>query len=498
MSKLLSKEEVQNKINKVYGKNNYLLISDYKGTSKEIIVKHKCGYQYTIKKANKFLNENSCLCPKCNTIKKHSTRRKSEKEIKELIEKETNNEYSYISGYIDSKTKIKIKHNKCNNIFECTPHMFLGKYKTRCPICANKNRGKYLLKENYLNSILDKDYEWLEDYKGNNKSKHLIKHLLCGNTYEVRPNDFQQGYRCPFCSNKESDKEKELLEFIKSIYNGNILTNCKDIIKPYELDIYIPDKNIAFEFNGLYWHSDKFKDNNYHLNKTEECKKLGIQLIHIFEDEWDNKKDIIKTKIIYILGLSKAKRIYGRSKLLSIKEINNTIKNDFLDKNHIQGRDYNTELNLGLFYNDLLVSVMTFCKLRINLGNKESKEGYYELSRFATDINYNIVGGFGKLFSYFKNTYDFNSIITYADRRWSEGNLYYKNGFILDHISKPNYFYITKGFNKRYNRFNFAKYKLKTKFKEYYRDDLTEKEIMKLAGYNRIYDCGTLVFKYKV
>jgi very-short-patch-repair endonuclease len=498
LPKKLTKEDIQNKIDNEYGKGEYILLSDFNGTKNPITVKHKCGFEYEIKRSNNFLNEHRQVCPKCNNTssKSHSTKHKSEDEIRDLIKESTNNEYEYISGYKNSNTKMKVKHITCGNIFEVTPHMFLGSKKTRCPICSNKNRGSHLRNVDYLQDIIKEGYVWLEDYKGSNKEKHLIKHLDCGYEYYVRPNDFQQGYRCPHCHKKFSNEEKELLDFIKSFYNKTIITNTKDVISPYELDIYLPEDKIAIEFDGLYWHSEKFLNKDYHYLKTKLCNEKGIRLIHIFEDEWyyEYKRVITKSKIKYILKCSyDLPKIYARNCEVR-PEVNFKEKNDFLVKNHIQGRDMSS-IRLGLYYKGKLVSLMTFGKLRISLGNKhyKSSDDSYELIRFASDINYIVIGAFSKLFNYFINNYDVNTIITYADIRWSEGNIY-NDIFTLDHISKPSYSY-TDGI-RRHNRFQFRKQRLKELFPEYYDEKLTEFQIMDKTKYYRIWDCGNYVYKY--
>ena len=139
---------------------------------------------------------------------------------------------------------------------------------------------------------------------------------------------------------------------------------------------------------------------------------------------------------------------------------------------------------------------MTFCKPRISLGHKKTSYDY-ELSRYATSYNYRVVGGFGKLFTYFKNNYEWKAIITYADRRWSDGNLYEKCGFELNHVSAPNYWY-TRGYPKnREHRFKYRKQKLKKLFPNLYDENKTEKQMMKEAGYYRIWDCGNLVYIYE-
>ena len=166
----------------------------------------------------------------------------------------------------------------------------------------------------------------------------------------------------PYLSNN-SYCEKEVIEFVKSIYNGVIINNNRKIIAPYELDIYLPEKKLAIEFDGLFWHNDKSgKDKNYHLDKTEKCEKQGIQLIHIFEDEWIEKQIIVKSIIKSKIGIYD-KKIYARK--CQIKEIAIKDKNDFLRMNHLQGEDH-SQIKLGLFYENELVSVMTFGKPRFN------------------------------------------------------------------------------------------------------------------------------------
>jgi hypothetical protein len=154
-----------------------------------------------------------------------------------------------------------------------------------------------------------------------------------------------------------------------------------------------------------------------------------------------------------------------------------------LNKYHIQGKD-NSNIKLGAFYNNELISVMTFSLGSIAKGSKSIK-GIYELSRFCSNYNYHIPGIASKLLTYFKQNYDWKEIFSYADRRWSNGNLYKKIGFQLWSITKPNYFYI-KGLN-RIHRFNLRKRPDEPK-------DITEWVLRQNEGYYRVYDCGHLKF----
>ena len=256
-----------------------------------------------------------------------------------------------------------------------------------------------------------------------------------------------------------------------------------------EIDIYIPEKKFAIEFDGLYWHCEKnIEDKNYHLNKTNECEKLGINLIQIFEDEWMNKIEICKSRIKSVLGIIDVK-IPARK--CTISEIDNKTAKQFINSNHSQGY-IGGKINYGLFYNNELLSVMTFSTLRKNLGNK-NEENVYELLRFCNKINTTVVGGASKLFQHFIKEVKPKKIISYCDRRWGNGNMYEQLGFKLDHLSQPSYFYVIG--RERKNRFCYRKDILISKYgcpKE-----MTEHEFCLKNHWYRIYDCGTKVFCYE-
>lgn len=294
----------------------------------------------------------------------------------------------------------------------------------------------------------------------------------------------QKSIPCTTCNPLQkpfSNAEKEICDFIKDNFTGEIITNEKKIIKG-ELDIYIPELNLAIEYNGVYWHSELFKDDNYHLRKTNLCYEQNIQLIHIFEDEWERKEDIVKSRILNLLS-NTPNKIYARK--CEIREVNdNKTIREFLNDNHIQGF-VGSRVKIGLFYDNILVSLMTFGNLRKNLGNA-SIEGKYELLRFCNKINTNVVGGASKILKYFINKYKPESVLTYADRRWSVGSMYQQLGFDFIADTPPNYFYVMG--KQRFNRFNFRKDVL---VKEGYDQTLTEREIMLSRGYYRIYDCGS-------
>lgn len=296
---------------------------------------------------------------------------------------------------------------------------------------------------------------------------------------------------CLNCNKKKTfTKNIELLSnfFLENNIEFNL--NDRKLLNGKELDFYLPKYNLAIEYNGIYWHSNAFiNDKNYHLNKTELCEKQNIQLLHIFEDEMLYQESIIKSIIKSKLGIYD-QRIYARK--CEIKEVNdNQLIREFLNDNHIQGF-IGSKIRLGLFYENELVSLMTFGKKRIALGSKITKEGEYELLRFCNKLNTQIIGGAGKLFKFFIKNYDPKSILTFADRRYSQGKLYKKLGFEFKKYTKPNYFYVKSGVVKRFNRFKFRKSIL---IKEGYDPNKTEYEIMSERGFFQLFDSGNMKFE---
>jgi len=292
---------------------------------------------------------------------------------------------------------------------------------------------------------------------------------------------------CTICypiNENVSIKEKELLKFIKTIYTDTIIENYRDVL---EIDIFLPNLNIGIEFNGLYWHSDKFSKKERHLEKLNYFKEKNIKIYYIWEDDWDFKQEIVKSQIKNWLNKT-TEKIYARKcKYEEIYDIDLIRK--FLNENHIQGFIHSTK-KVGLFYNNELVSLMTFDKKE---GRKTLNENEWNLSRFCSKINFNVVGGFTKLLKNFINNNNINRIITYADKEWSDGNVYLNNDFVLINESKVSYKYLVN--NKRIHKQNYTKKKLLRNFN--CDEKLTEREITNKHNIYRIYDCGQMKFEFK-
>ena len=424
-------------------------------------------------------------CPSCQLIIKNKDKILTNHEFIEQSSLKHKNKYNYsLTDYKNSKTRVIITCPEHGNFTQLPASHLYGKGCKKCSVNNTKkiltsNIGEFLIKARKIHG--DK-YNYDKSIYINSQIKIKISCPEHGD-FEQLPYDHLSNHGCLKCGLSYDKSELELVEFIKSL-NLDFEHNTRKIIPPLELDIYIPSKNIAIEYNGLYWHSEEFKDKNYHLNKTEECEKLAIQLIHIFEDEWLYKQDIVKSRLKNILGFTTI-RIFARK--TEIKLVSSDIAKSFLDSNHIQG-NVNSSIRLGLYYNNELVSLMVFNKPRLGIGT--FYDGY-ELSRFCNKLNCSVIGGANKLLKHFSRIYQPKQIVSYADRRWSVGNLYEQLGFKKSNINKPNYSYIIG--LKRKHRFGFRKEILKkTGFDT---SNKTEHEIMSERKIYRIYDSGTITYK---
>jgi Mn-dependent DtxR family transcriptional regulator len=281
-----------------------------------------------------------------------------------------------------------------------------------------------------------------------------------------------------------SEKEKELYDILSE--NFEVERNNRTVLSGMELDIYIPEKNLAVEYNGSYWHSElQGKGRTYHINKTIECNKQGIHLVHVWDYLYESKKELVISRLKSKLGTNS--RLYARK--CDIAELSYSNTKAFLNRHHIQG-SCASSVNIGLYHQMELVAVMTFGKSRYD------KNIQWELIRYCSKQGINVVGGASKLFKYFTKTYNPASLISYSDKSWNTGGLYSAIGFEYSHSTAPAYYY-TRDYVTFENRVAYQKHKLKDKL-DVFDPKLTEWENMKLNGYDRIWDCGTDVYYFKV
>ena len=274
----------------------------------------------------------------------------------------------------------------------------------------------------------------------------------------------------------ESSYEREIKDILKAWGINNIISRDRYILNYKEIDIYLPDYKIGIEFNGSYWHSDEFKSPLYHQKKSLLAESKGIFLYHIFEYEWvdpDMKQKIIN-QLKNILHKNETK-VYARK--CEIREVSSHDKREFISQHHVQS-DTKSKVNLGLYYNDELVSIMTFGEPRF------TDKYQWEIVRFCSKSGLNVIGSASKLFKHFVNNYlnDNEIIISYSHISKTRGQIYKALGFELKDISRPGYVWWLKD----------ADYK--TRYQTMMKN---ESQIMTEQGYTKIYDCGNKVWIYK-
>ena len=437
-------------------------------------------------------------CLKCSKEQQNREQRLSYQEFLEKANKVHNNKYQYPfdenwwNKYYRNRveTKIPIVCPQHGEFQQSVNNHLSGQ---GCSICGieklieiNKlsyqdfiKKAKEIHGDKYIYPFNE---EWWQKNYINNKQKVSI---ICPQHGEFQQDVYNhlQSHGCPKCFNNFSRGEEEIRKYIELL--GFKTEKYRD--SKFEIDIFVSELNLGFEYNGIRWHSDQFKHPKYHQEKSLYFAEKGIKLIHIWEDWWSYKKDLVLSFIRNQLGKSEYK-IYARK--CEIRQLKFKDVRDFLDKNHFQGAK-SANLYYGLFYQDKLIQVLTFF----------NKKGYWEIDRFATEKDYSIIGGFSKLFKQFLRDVNPNKIVTFSAidlNNLKDKSVYAKAGFKLVSITDPSYFYANPQTLIRYSRNHFQKHKLLnynylkliiTKLVEE-KGNYTEREVMDLAGWYRFYNAG--------
>lgn len=402
-------------------------------------------------------------CPLCSNKRASEKMRITFEEFKNRAEKKFNNKFQY--KY----------HNKTEAKITCPVHgEFIWGFKAHL-------RSK----EGCKDCIVPKLYSTTEEFIKKARKIHGDKYsyeksiysgavkntiITCkkhGDFYQTAYNHINLKCGCPSCRSPISKPQQIIVDKLKEL-NVEFIANDRKLINPYELDILIPSKNIAIEVNGLWYHSSKYKNKNYHNEKFLQCEKKGVKLLQFWDSDIKEKESLVLNMVLANIGIFKS--IHGRKtevKILTSKEYSN-----FMEVNHIQGK-VNSSIKLGLLYHNEIVAAMGLTKIN----------GVVHLQRFANLSGYRVLGGFTKLLKQVKE----KPIVSFSDNFYSDGHLYQKSGFILERENSPRLHY-TNGLNL-FNRMNFQKPVLRKK--GYDTDNFTEKEIAESMGFYQIFGGGT-------
>lgn len=263
-----------------------------------------------------------------------------------------------------------------------------------------------------------------------------------------------------------SKGENELREFIESLGFKTSKYVIGKGCNRFEIDIYVEEKKVGIEFNGIYYHAlngINRRSRNYHFNKNVTAYENGIELIQVWEDQWNNQPEVIKDIVAARLGLIRGEKIYARK--CEIKEINTKDYREFCEKYHVQGYR-SASVKLGLYYKNELVQIASFNKARTySVAGKNNYE--WEWVRGCISSNNKVIGGTSKLLKHFIDTYKPNNILCFSDWNLFSGKGYEESGFQFEGFTGPDKFYITKT-NKmiRINRSPYAYQQYKVMVKE--------------------------------
>jgi hypothetical protein len=348
----------------------------------------------------------------------------------------------------------------------------------------NSRRNSYYLE--FITRLNRKNIEYLDgkdQFLDMSYNRHY-KCTLCDKLFTSNDTD-AYSIQCG-CLRRRSKAEHEIKEWLTSCgYDPKQSETISDKDGRLELDIVIESDGIklAIEFCGLYWHSELFRPKNYHKRKLIAATSHGYKLIQVFEDEWNNKKDIVKSIILQTIH-HQCNIIYARK--CNVIKFTKT-PTVFLEENHIQGTTKSSH-SYGLIYDGIVVSVCTFSKSRFSDG--------WECVRFCNKLNTKVIGSFSRLLKHFIEEITPNIITSYSDLRYFTGDIYLSNGFTKENESPIGYYYCPKGFQEKINRMKFQKHKLRRW--STYDKNKTEVQIMTESGYTRIFDAGQAVFKLHI
>ena len=405
-------------------------------------------------------------CEECGIIKRSLTQTTTNEEYIDKCTKVHNGYYIYTqtkyTGCYNDVDVICPKHG----LFTVPAYSHLQGH--GCRKCANESNAIRLLKplEEFIDDAKkahpneDIDYSKVK-YCG----AKIPVEIICpnGHHYFQSPNKHLSGHGCKYCARIVSSYEMELQEFLKSINIEFESSNRKLLNNSKELDIYIPQHSIAIEFNGLYWHSTERRDALLHLTKTEECLSKGINLIHIFEDEWNFKQGIVKSILRDALGVYE-ETINAND--CTIREISTSVARDFLNTNNINGYR-NSKYKYGIYTNNNeLVYVITF-------GNYNKENSPYDIISFSNKLNTSVINALRTLILYFTEQHTVSVLKAALDCRFCVNKQFLNVGFKHVDYTKSNRFYID-GKNR-----------------------VTKKPIGD-GKYYEIYDCGYEIMELKV
>lgn len=433
----ITQEEFEKRVRKIHGQKYDLRNTRYVGVHEKVEVvcpKHGCWW---VTPDNLFHGHG---CPKCGD---ESVSRKRLFSQQQFIEKvhavHGKNRYDLSRAkYISSVKKVEIVCPEHGSWWVIPYSLFIGKGCRKCSGYAKLTQEEF---EKRIKEVFGSKADCSKVVYSGVHVDVTIRCIEHDIEFNASPNNLFMGkWNCPKCFNSWTSKGEEVIyNYLCSLgQNLTILRNVRDVIPPKEVDIYIPEKSLAIEYNGYYYHNDYRKDRNYHRDKYLACKEKGIHLIQILDLVWDARQKQVKSLLANVIGAcDDVRKINARS--CEVRQVNVGDLRDFFNANHIQGHCRTGNLSLALVFEGEIVAGIVFGKGTNRRGKARiGREGEWTLSRYAT--NCVVRGGFQKLLKHGRDLIGWeHDIISFSMLDFFSGETYKAAGFELDAEIGPDY-----------------------------------------------------------
>jgi hypothetical protein len=254
---------------------------------------------------------------------------------------------------------------------------------------------------------------------------HCPKH----GTFEQKAYSHLAGHGCPACGRITSYAQREVADFIAAL-GVRVEQDNRTVLGGLHIDIWAPDLGIGVEYHGGFWHTQA-RVGNKHREKWARAEKAGVRLIQMFDFEWLERREAAENRLRALFETSKP---YA-ARACELRPVEAKEANAFFKQWHTQGACVRPRASYGLYADGALLAVMAFGMGRFSADT-------WELLRYASVGR--VAGGFARLFAAFRREHKPDSIISYCDLRWGDGRVYKANGFMLDGVTNPDYWYVSK------------------------------------------------------
>lgn len=469
----------------------------------------RCPFHGVFQQYSAQLRKNGATCPTCGAEQRARSLALDADQFLTTAENTHPGKYTYENTcYVNMRTKVTVRC-RAHGLFDISPIKLIHGGQG-CPDCgallrgkrrtdknvgaaaAETSKNKFRVKIAKLAGAVHKDtYVYHPETYNGMRAPMKITCPKHGDFWQGAYDHVRKKCGCPNCGQKSSG-EDAVAKFL-SIFTA-VERRDRNILKPKELDIVLPEHKLAVEYCGMFWHShgDKKheKDNKTnHINKYMGCQKAGIRLITMYETEWLERPRQVKRILRAAIGKLRG-RVLARK--CEVRAVGSPEAHVFYDKYHVQGGTGNGD-HYGLYWRGKLVACMRFTLGSNDRGSNTNRE--WTLSRYATRVN--VVGGASKLFTAFLRDKNPPSVKSFSDNRYYSGGMYEQLGFTLERENKEDYQVWSPKLGLRpkphYQRRVLQKRLEDHGVQDTYDHDAdtrTEAEMTYLMGARRIYDCG--------